>query len=457
MKPTQVTELFATIKKTFVSFFSIFMFVALGVGVFLGISWAGPALQDASDNMFREGQFHNFQIQFPLGLTDDDLQKLGDVEGVTNVEGAHQSFQGLKKDGINNTVKVQSLGQHIDVPLVLEGELPSAPNEMAFHMESARMLGVRVGDSITFEHDAGRATDLDAMTSIIGASSDGASAGSSNTSGMKYLMSDTFKVTAIIDTAEYVSTHTDTFGYSNSSSGAVDAIAWVPDAAFDASAFQNGFPIVNVTCESLSGMGTLSDEYKDASAKIEGRITTVGDTLGQARFESVTSDAKAKLEDAEKQLAEGKQKIIDGEKQLASGRIELATQKADGEKRLADAYALLQSYESQRAQGAEDLEWARSTVSQGESALATADSAKAEVAAIAADASAYKAQQDELRARGDINLYEYNTNLDAYAANLTARLMSQASLVGQGVPIVDHTNYDVAVSTAYSLVDPRYR
>lgn len=38
VKPTQITELFANIRKTFVSFFSILMFVTLGVGIFLGIS-----------------------------------------------------------------------------------------------------------------------------------------------------------------------------------------------------------------------------------------------------------------------------------------------------------------------------------------------------------------------------------------------------------------------------------
>ena len=37
MKPTQITELLVNIKKSFVSFFSILMFVALGVGIILGL------------------------------------------------------------------------------------------------------------------------------------------------------------------------------------------------------------------------------------------------------------------------------------------------------------------------------------------------------------------------------------------------------------------------------------
>ncbi|MDO4890591.1 MAG: hypothetical protein Q3963_04455, partial [Coriobacteriaceae bacterium] len=73
MKPTQITELLANIKSSFVSFFSILMFAALGVGVFLGISWAGPALQQGAEGMFNAGQFHHYQISFPYGLTDENL------------------------------------------------------------------------------------------------------------------------------------------------------------------------------------------------------------------------------------------------------------------------------------------------------------------------------------------------------------------------------------------------
>ena len=62
MKRTQIRELFSNIKVTFVSFFSILMFVALGVGLFVGISWTAPALQSAADRVFDEGSFHDFSV-----------------------------------------------------------------------------------------------------------------------------------------------------------------------------------------------------------------------------------------------------------------------------------------------------------------------------------------------------------------------------------------------------------
>ena len=154
MKPTQIIDLFSNIKATFVSFFSILMFVTLGVAVFLGISWAAPALQNAADDMFDEGSFHHFQIQYSYGLTDDDLEKLAETEGVSEVEAERQTFETLLTDGQKSTVKVQSLGKSIDTPTIVEGELPTKSGEIAFHAVSAKKLGVNVGDTITFEKDA---------------------------------------------------------------------------------------------------------------------------------------------------------------------------------------------------------------------------------------------------------------------------------------------------------------
>ena len=300
------------------------MFVALGVGVFLGISWAKPALENAADAMFNEGLFHNYQIQFIYGLTEDDLAKLSATEGVSQVEAERQSFQTLIKDNHKYTVKVQSLGQNIDTPIVREGDLPANEGEIALHTESARLLGIGVGDTITFEKDANEsdseaapsAESTSAETASKGSSSaesastssasaespsaESASAGSAsaesastgsanaepanaepassegeNTSGMKSLRNGTFKVTAIVDSADYVAKASETYGVSPSPSGMVNALAWVADDAFDASAFQDGYPIVNVRCESLDGMNSFSDEYKNRGSWHNACISTL--------------------------------------------------------------------------------------------------------------------------------------------------------------------------------------
>ena len=347
MKPTQITELLANIRKTFVSFFSILMFVALGVGVFLGISWAAPALQNAAQNVFDEGSFHNIQIQYPYGLTDDDLAKLTEVEGVSHIETARQSFQTVLVDGADVTVKVQTAGQDIDSLMVTEGELPHSADEIALHAISAEKLGAGVGDTITFEPDGEKgasagssddASDKDTSTDA----SDGAS--DANESGMKYLTGRTFKVTGLVNSPDYIAKSSGTYGFSSTPSGSVDTLAWVTADAWDASAFQDAYPVVNIASDDLAGLATYDDPYKNASAEIEARISELGDELAPIRYDNLhdqvqkqVDEGEAKIAEGEEQIKEARQAVKDGKELLKEGKEIFEQAKAEAEAQLASA------------------------------------------------------------------------------------------------------------------------
>ena len=442
MKPTQITELLANIKKTFVSFFSILMFAALGVGVFLGISWAGPALEQAGNNMLDEGSFHSFQIQYPYGLTDDDMKDLSEVEGVTQVEPGHQSFQTMKVDEAKNaTVKVQTMGRDIDASLLVEGELPAKADEMAFHAESAKELGVSVGDTVTFAKDADEGGDgADAPSSA----DDGAAKESSNTSGMKYLNTQTFKVTAIVNSPDYLAKSSATYGFAPTVSGAVDGLAWVPDSAFDASAFQDGYPVVNVRCDALAGLDTFSEEYKARSGEIEARIADLGDGLATARYDDLHGRAQEKIDEAEKQIADGKQKIADGEKQLADGRAELEARRAQGEAELAAGYQKLINGEAEYESGMAEYNSLKGAY---DSVVSTIEGSRGEVNALAAE----KKQLDDDLAKGKITKEEYDKRVSALCGRVNGVLAPARQYVPD-LPTVDPGNLDSLLALAASML-----
>ena len=298
MKPTQITELFANIRKTFVSFFSILMFVALGVGIYLGISWVAPAFQNAAMKAFDEGAFHNVQIQFLYGLSDDDLQQLSEMEGVIDVEPSRQSFQTLTVSDSDRTVKVQSLGERIDTLSVVDGELPRAADEIAFNARAARDLGIGVGDTVTFEKDAA----VDGPSLLWNAFT-----GSPSVSdGMRYLNNGTYTVTALVNSPEYLANSGSTYGYSSSASGAVDLLAWVVPDVFDASQYQGGYPIVNMRFDSLQNMNSFSDDYKQKSGEIEQRVAELGEGLAQKRCDDVRKKAQEQFSAGEIKLAQAK-------------------------------------------------------------------------------------------------------------------------------------------------------
>ncbi len=526
MKPTQITELFANIKKTFVSFFSILMFVALGVGIFLGISWAGPALETAADKVFEEGKLHNYQVQYLYGFTDEDVAKIAAFDGVTDVEPVRQSFQTLKgHDKADKAVKVQQLTERISPVTVLEGELPKAANEIALNEVAANKLGYSVGDTITFEKDpktvsdedsiemtldstsfgTANATDGDAgssgeagasasgeggagasasdasastesvasaSTSDASASTSGASASaaetsasaseastptttdsnaSSNDDGMTLLNGATYKVTALVESAEYIAEDSATYGLSNLPSGGVDLLAWVPASAFDASAFQDGYPVVYITCEELAGLGTFTYDYAVKSDELGQRIFDSCVPLVDARFDDLYGQVQSKLADAERQLEEGKKKIADGEAELAKGRAELETKKAEGEKALEDAYNQLMQFEALRQEGEAALAQGRAAIAEAEGMFAFVDQVEGIIQSIVGDANAFKAQQDALLSSGQITQAEYDANLDAYGASLTATLQQYGDIVGIQVPLIDHTVFNMGIGIATTI------
>ncbi|MBQ9042173.1 MAG: FtsX-like permease family protein [Eggerthellaceae bacterium] len=325
MKPTQITELFANIRKTFVSFFSILMFVALGVGIFLGITWAGPALQTAADKVYDEGSLHDFQVQFSYGLTDDDLKKLADVEGVSLVEPAYQSFQQFALGEAEHTAKVQTFGSRVNIPIIVEGELPQKADEIALTAYAAKNLGIGVGDIIAFQKDA---DDADG---------DAGNDDAADADGMKFLNGSTFKVTALVNSPEYLANSSATYGISNTPSGKVDIVAFALPAAFDGGAFQDGYPIVNVRCDDLRGIGTFGGDYKSKSSDVKARIVELGNELSDARYHELYDSAKADVDDAERKLADAKNEVAGKEKELADARSQVQSSESE----LSNAYSTL--------------------------------------------------------------------------------------------------------------------
>ena len=437
MKPTQITELFANIRATFVSFFSILMFVALGVGIFLGINWASPALYNAADGLYDEGAFHHVQVTFPYGLTQDDLDKLAAVKGVTDVEAARLAFADCAMGDHTYTLKLQSFGQRIDKPIMVEGTLPETEDEIALKTATAHAMGLSIGDTITL-----------------------ASAQPGASGNAAQLKATAFKVTALVESPEYSSTQSEAYGVSANGATSVDGLAWLNPSAFDDAAYQDGFTTVNVRSEALESLGTFSAEYKEASTELEGRISELGDELAPARYDALHDNAQAqidegeaKLAEAEEKIAQGEQAIADGEQQLAEAQSTYEQKRAEAESQLAYAYQLLMSYESQKADGEQLLAQAKELAGEAQQGLAEVDKAKAEAEATYKEARDYKKDLDKQLADGKITQDEYDASLDKYGASLSAKLEPYAKLVGKPVPVVTHENFNQALDDARAALD----
>ncbi|MDD6881692.1 MAG: hypothetical protein PUE18_08995 [Firmicutes bacterium] len=321
MKKTQILELFSNIKATFMSFFAIMLFVVLSVGVFSGISWTSPALQKAADKEYDKGSLYDIEVQFPNGLTEEDMEELKKVEGVDEIDTCFTALQMLKLNGKEYVTKITSLMDNINVPINVDGNLPKAAGEIALNRAWAEKYGVKIGDTVNFKHDAGK----------------------SDKDGMTYLACDTYEVTAIVDSPAYVSYNLSSYGFANLGSGYIQCLAFTAPESFDGSAYP-GYVQAYIRSNQLRGLGTSSAKYEETADKISKEVTELGDALAEKRYGDLLNQANKAIEDAEKKLEDAKAKIEKAEKQIADGKKALADGKAEysaQKKKLDEGYARL--------------------------------------------------------------------------------------------------------------------
>lgn len=148
MKKTRWIVLLRDIRKTWVSFLSIIVFVSLGVAIYLGIKWNEPALSQAMDRYLDEHRYHDLQMVFPYGFTEDDAAAVAALDGVSAVEGAYNAYGTAQVGGDRCILNIQSLTDTMDHAEVLEGELPAAADEVAVERLLAEALELHLGDTL---------------------------------------------------------------------------------------------------------------------------------------------------------------------------------------------------------------------------------------------------------------------------------------------------------------------
>lgn len=320
MKKTQFIELIAHIRATLVSFLSIVMFVALGVGVFLGIRGSARALERSTEQLFTENSFHDFEILYPYGMSEDDIAAIRAIDGIDLVVPNYRAYVSHAIGDTNTTFALHSLTEGVNTCTVVEGTLPTKPGEIALGTFYANANGIKVGDTIEFEHDATDANDAD---------------------GMRYLTQNRFKVTALVTNPLYLTQVGGTLGVA-ATGGSIESYAFLPESAFDADAFMGLYPAAYVRAESLRGNFTFTDAYRSGSAALKAEIEAVGEPRAKARYDEIYAEAKSQLDEAEALIKDGEAQLDAGRRQIEEGEDALTR----GELQLEAAIAQLENSEA---------------------------------------------------------------------------------------------------------------
>ncbi len=297
MKRTQIIELLSNIRATWVSFVSIVMFVALGIGLYSGLAWTGEALQIKTANIFDENNLHTFEMTFPYGFTAKDIKAVKRVEGVSRVDAGYLSSQTLRLHRTNYTVNVRNLPKSVDKLTVIEGKLPTSKKQIAIETIFAQRYGLKVGDTISFKRDLSRSERAE------------------DADGMKYLKGRSFKITALVQSPAYLGSSNSTRG-SSTSGTTVDSFAWTTESAFDRSAFNDSYVTLLVDCDSVPSSSVYSNDFSERVAAIKSRITKIGKKRAQKRYKGIIAAANAEIDAAEAKLKAAQEQISSGSDQI---------------------------------------------------------------------------------------------------------------------------------------------
>ena len=318
-------DILRTISKERKRFFAIIIITVLGVTMFSGLMAACVDLRKSADAFFDRQKLHDLNISSTLGLTSDDVEALLDVSGVSEVEGIYtedvQAVVGNETVG----VCVRTLTDcSIDEPYVVEGHLPEKSGETAVTREFLNKSGLSLGDKFTIEE-----TDEDEESSF------------NNTE---------FTISGVV--VDVTSVDNSDGNMSFRSNGTSSINIFVLPSAVDSDIFTS----IVLTLDNTADMFCYSNEYESAINSFRNHIEDeIKEQRETARYESVVSDAKseladaeaevneeltdayAELEDGEKKLNDAIAELEDGKKQLEEGKLELADGKEELITQLADA------------------------------------------------------------------------------------------------------------------------
>ena len=362
-------------------FLAIAIIAALGAGFYAGLRMTGPDMRLAGDEYYDGTNLSDIRVVSTVGLTDDEVDQIRAVEGVSGVMPAYEADAISDIDGVQYTLRYHSFdvqaardsssngavvssddSDYMNRLILASGSWPQGADECLLSVDAVWQSDVQVGDKVRLVEGT---QDLDDTFAVR-----------------------EFTVCGFVRSSYYTcSTNT---GSTQLGSGQLSTFVYVPDDAF-----ASDYPYTEafVSVSGASDAAWASDAYQEKVDEVAARIDAIADELRAARLEGLRESAQATLDekraeyeaeraDALAQLEDGQAQLDNSKEQLDSAASQLASARATIESSKAQLASGKASYDSgsaqlaqQRAQAAESFALAQSSIDDGwaqyESAMQT--------------------------------------------------------------------------------------
>ena len=279
-------------------FVAIFAIVALGVGFLAGLLSTTPDMEDSMDEYLDSKNLFDLRVVSTLGLTDDDVQALRQVEGVDKVQGGHSADLLVEQGGSEVVCRIHSLPQdpdsadNINRLTLVDGRWPEAPGECVVEAGVDTLnASYSVGDTLTLDPNNENLEDTMDQTS--------------------------FTVVGVVHDPYYFSYEREP---ASVGSGTVQVVLYVPEEDFAGDTYTE----IYLTVQGSSDLLSFDDGYSDLVDTVADRVEAIEDVRCQARYDQVVSDAQAEIDDGWQEYYDAKadadQELADAAQELEDGR-----------------------------------------------------------------------------------------------------------------------------------------
>lgn len=309
MKNRILTNSTRTIKKSFPRFLSLIIMSLLGVMVFVGLLATSPDMLNTIDNYYDEKNVYDIKILSSMGLIEDDITALKNIENIKEVEGIYSTDILLSSDNSEYVVSISSIPKQINIIELVEGKLPTKENEIVVEENFITKTKYKIGDTITIDSDNIKTKEFKIVGTII---------------SPLY-----FNQTNLSQTR----------GTSALGTGVVNYYSYILDTNFDVDYYTNIYVTINNAKEKI----TSKDDYLKLIDNITTKIDNIKETQEENRYQKIydeasneidekEQEANEELKDAKKELDSAKKKIDSSKKTLDSTKKQLSTFKSELDK-----------------------------------------------------------------------------------------------------------------------------
>ena len=319
IKRALLKDTFKEIIKSYKRFISILLMALLGVGFFAGLRASSPDMVDSIDTYYKAQNVYDIEVMSTLGLTNDDIEALKNIENVENVYGTYSKDGLIKIDDKEIVSKILCVDD-VNKPVLIEGNMPENVDECVVEEGFLDGTNKNIGDYIEIEPEVTEGEETE------------------------YLKNKKLKIVGIVESPLYISRER---GSTKLGTGVINYYIYVNKENVSSEVYTE----IYIKLKDSDKYQTASNRYEDYVEETKDKIEEIKEERENARYQELIDEANEEITKAEEEFntekQNGEQQIQDAENEINQGKAQIEEAEAEINSNEATAKAEFASAEQQ--------------------------------------------------------------------------------------------------------------